>query len=87
MVVFSLPYEGKIRRAGPAVPRTQLTASLAASTSPGGMREVRAYLAANHAGQRLTVRARDEHARDIYRSLGLKVVVPSCGRMTGIIQA
>jgi len=49
------------------------------------MRDVRAYLAAHHAGQRLTVRARDEHARSVYRSLGLTPVDPGCGRMTGVI--
>lgn len=85
VVVFALPYEGKIRRAGPSVPGTQLTASLAASTAAGGMRDVRAHLAAHHAGQRLTVRARDEHARAVYRSLGLTPVDPGCGRMTGVI--
>jgi len=84
-VVLALPYEGKIKRAGPVVPRTQLTASLAASTAGAGMREVRAYLTAHHAGQRITVRARDERARVIYASLGLKVVAPGRGRMTGVI--
>ena len=84
VVVFALPYEGKIRRAGPSVPGTDLTASLAASTAAGGMRDVRAYLATHHAGQRLTVRARDERARAVYQSLGLEVVAPGCGRMTGV---
>jgi len=85
VVVFALPYEGKIRRAGPSVPGTDLTASLAASTAAGGMREVRAYLAAHHAGECLTVRARDERARAVYQLLGVELVVPGCGRMTGVI--
>lgn len=85
MVLLALPYPSRIRRAGPSVPGTQITASMAASTVRGGMRDVRAYLAAHHGGQRLTVRARDERARTVYQSLGLEVVAPGCGRMTGII--
>ncbi|MFS0703251.1 hypothetical protein AB6N23_01890 [Cellulomonas sp. 179-A 9B4 NHS] len=82
-----LPYPGKIRRSGPGVPGTQLTINLAASTSSGGMRAVRAYLLEHHGGQRLTVRARDERALALYRALGLEVVDPGAGRMTGIIPA
>ena len=85
VAVFALPYEGKIARSGPAVSGTQLTAGLAASTAGGGMHAVRAYLAAHHAGQRLTVRARDERARAVYEALGLEVVAPGRGRMTGVI--
>lgn len=65
-------YEGKITCAGPAVPGTQLTAALAASTSAAGM---------------LAVRARDADALALYGRLGLEVVEPGCGRMTGVIPA
>lgn len=78
-------YEGKIACAGPAVPGTQLTAGLAASTSAAGMLAVRADLAERHGGERLTVRARDVDALTLYGRLGLEVVEPGCGRMTGII--
>jgi hypothetical protein len=84
-VVRALPYEGKITRSGPTVPGTQLTASSAASTIGVGMLDVRAYLTAHHSGQRLTVRARDTRALALYRALGLEVVAPGCGRMTGVI--
>ncbi|MFS0700278.1 hypothetical protein AB6N24_09930 [Cellulomonas sp. 179-A 4D5 NHS] len=85
LVLLALPYPGMIRSAGPQVPGTDLTVSLAASTAPGGMREVRAYLMEHHGGQRVTVRARDERARRVYALLGLEVVRPGFGRMTGII--
>lgn len=79
------PYEGRILRPGPGVPGTHLTAGLAASTAPGGMRAVRAHLVKHHHGQRLTVTARDTHARAVYQRLGLTVVAAGRGRMTGII--
>lgn len=79
------PYHGRILRPGPGVPGTDLTAGLAASTAPAGMRAVRAHLLAHHHGQRLTVTARDAHARAVYGRLGLTVVTAGRGRMTGIV--
>ncbi|WP_250444013.1 hypothetical protein [Actinotalea sp. C106] len=79
------PHPGRIRRGGPKGPTPDLTAVLAASTVPGGMLTVRAHLVRHYEGQRITVRARDTYAQQLYERLGLTVITSGRGRMTGIV--
>lgn len=78
-------YEGYIPRSGPRVPGADVHIVMAASSVTGGMLAARAYLLRHHDNQRVTIRARDNESVKLYQALGLRVVEPGSGRMTGII--
>jgi hypothetical protein len=81
-----LPYGGHISSSGPRVTGADVQLLMGASTVAGGMQTVRDYLLTHHGGQRVTARVRDDRGAVLYRKLGLRVVEPGSGRMTGIIE-